>query len=148
MEALRARVTPIGEGKGLAMLGVETRRLGVVGLPLSVSKNTTIFADITTRNTTGAAVTRDFLAAFGVYDAAAGTFTMYWPHLRRGVSIATGDATNAVTCSAEQLGTWDALGAIGTYDAATGTFTIESAVVLEAALRVTGTEVIGMSLRA
>lgn len=145
--ALQARAVPIGEGMGLATLGLETRRLGLVGLALSVPKNTTFYADITTRNTTGAAVTKDFLAAFGEYDAAARTFTLHWGHVRTGVSIATGDATNTVTCRAEVLGTWDALGAIGVYDAATGTFTIESAVVLEDALVVTGVEVIGMALR-
>ena len=147
--ALRARVAPIGEGMGLVALGVETRSLGLAGLAIiSVPQNTTFYADISVRNTTGAAVTKDFLAAFGRYDPATGAFTIHWAYVRTGVSIPTGDSTHTVTCRADRLGVdWDALGAIGTYDAATGIFTIESAVVLEDALTVTGVAVIGMTLR-
>ena len=146
MEAALRTQAVLGEGMGLAVLGAETR-LGLVGLALTVAKNTTFYADIKTRNTTGAAVTKDFLAAFGKYDAAAGTFTLYFGYVRTGVSIATGDATNTVTCKADVVGTWDALGAIGVYNAAAGTFTIESAVLLEDALTVSGVAVIGMTLR-
>ena len=134
-------------GKELIALGMETRGLGLAGLALTVAKDATFYADIKTRNTTGAAVTKDFLACFGVYDAAKGTFTVYFYSLRTGVSVATGDATNTLTCTAKEIGTWDALGAIGVYDAAAGVFTIESAVLLEDALTVSGVAVIGMTLR-
>ena len=142
-----AKLVSIGEGKGLAVLGVETHELGRASLPLSVPLDSPFYTDITTMNTTGAAVTKDFAAMFGRYDPGTKEFTMYWGHVRTGVSIPTGEATTAVECAAAWAGTWDVLGAIGTYDAATGTFTIDSAMVLEDALTVTGTQVTGVALR-
>lgn len=143
-----ARLVSIGEGKGVGVLGIETRRLGKATLALSVPLDSTFYADITTMNTLGA-VTKDFLAAFGTYDPETGTFTMYWGHVLTGVSIPTGEKTTPVDCVAAYLGTlWDCLGGIGTYDPGTGTFTVESAMVLEDALTVTGVGVTGLSLRA
>lgn len=141
-----AKLVSIGEGKGMGILGVETRQLGKATLALSVPLNSTFYTDITTENTTGSAVTKDFLAAFGTYDPATSTFTMYWGHVVTGVSIPTGTGTTPVECGASTAGAWDALGAIGTYDAATRTFAIESAMVLEDALTVTGVQVTGLSL--
>lgn len=130
------KATPINEGQKPTVLGVEMRRLGIPALTLSVPLDDTFYADITTRNTTGSAVTKDFLAVFGTYDPATGGFTINWSHVRTGVGVATGEAKNTVNCTAALAGTWDALGAIGTYNSATGAFTIESAVVLEDALTV------------
>ena len=130
------KAAPIGEGQGPTVLRVEMRRLGRPTLALSVPLDGTFYADITTRNTTGSAVTKDFLAAFGIYDPATGGFTIKWGHIRTGVGVVTGEAKNTVNCVAALAGTWDALGAIGTYNSATGAFTIESAVVLEDALTV------------
>ena len=144
---MAARVAPIGKGMGVAVLGVETRALGLATLAISVPLNGAFYTDITTNNTTGAAVTKDFAAIFGVYDAAAKKFTIYWAHLKTGVSIATGTATNTVNCVAKEVGIWDVLGAIGTFNAATGVFTIHSAMVLEDALIVAGVAVTGLTLR-
>ena len=142
------KLVPIGQGKGLAVLGMEARELGAALAILSVPLNTPFFTDITTMNTTGAAVTRAFMAAFGVYNPDTREFLMYWGHVREGVSIPIGEATTTVDCIASVLGlNLDAMGAFGTYDAATATFTIESAMVLAAALSVTGTQVTGLALR-
>lgn len=148
MDKMQAtKLVSIGQGKGLAVLGVETRELGVAALTLSVPLGTAFFTDITTMNTTGAAVTKDFMAAFGRYDPATKEFMMYWGHVRTGVSIPTGEVTITVDCVAAALGGWDVMGAFGSYDAATETFTLESAMVLEDALMVTGTQVTGLALR-
>lgn len=142
------KLVSIGQGKGLAVLGVETRELGAALTLLSVPLGTAFFTDITTMNTTPAAVTKDFMAAFGRYDPATKEFMMYWGHVSPGVSIPTGEATTTVDCVAAVLGIdWDVLGAFGTYDAATETFTMESGLVLESALSVTGTQVTGLALR-
>lgn len=141
------RLVQIGQGKGLAVLGVETRELGVAALALSVPLNATFFADITTMNTTGAAVTKDFAAMFGRYNPDTKEFLMQWGWLNLGVSIPTGEATTTVNCVASTVGDWDVFGALGTYDTATGTFTVESGMVLEDALTVTGTQVTGLTLR-
>lgn len=115
---------------------------------ITVPHGGAFYTDITTVNTTGAAVTKDFLAGFGHYDPATEMFELYWGHTRLGVSIPVGEATNTIDCVAAMLGVdWDAVGAIGSYDAATGTFTMESAVVLVDALTVTGVAVTGMALR-
>ena len=132
---------------GIAALGVETRALGLAALGITVPLNGVFYTDIKTENTTGAAVTKDFLAAFGVYDAAKKTFTVHFYSLRTGVSIGTGTRTNTVNCTADRVGTWDVMGAIGVYDAVAGTFTIDSAMVLEDALTVAGVVVIGVALR-
>ena len=119
---------------------------GAVLSALEVSPGQTYYTDITTENSTGSSQTKDFLAAFGSYDAGTGEFTMAWGNVAINASIPTGTATNSVTCQATGMGTFDVMGAIGVFDEGAGTFTIESAVVLEDALSVTGVAVTGISL--
>ena len=136
------------------MMAVSALAPRVMGSPalspavITVPKDATFYTDITTENTSGAAVTKDFLAAFGRYKEAEGAFELHWGHVRTGVSISTGTATNTVTCSAVKLGTdWDCLGAMGTYNAATKVFTIESALVLKAAVTVSGVAVTKVAVK-
>jgi len=117
-------------------------------LTLSVSQGSTFYADIYASNNTGGTVTKDVLVAYGIYNSDTGEFTMYWGYVATGVSIPVGEniMIGSMECVAELIGTWDVLGALGTYDASTGTFYIESAIVKEDELVVTGTTITDVQL--
>lgn len=114
---------------------------------LTVPVNATFYADVYT-TCTGSSVTKDILVAFGIYNASNNTFTMYWGHVAQGVSIPVGQniKVKTITCNARTPGTWDVLAALGTYNPSTGQFTVESAIVKEDLLTVTGATVTDVTL--
>jgi len=103
---------------------------------LTIPKDSLFYTDITTENGTGSSQTKDFLAAFGQYNAGTGGFSIAFAFLNVNVTIGSGTDTNTVNGQALLSGTFDVLGAFGTYDSGTGNFTMESSVVAKDALTV------------